>query len=252
MTNPDNPATAPIAVAASTNAPIAVSAVRTWAWVLAAGLAAGVIAWAIGEATLVPEASYENKKEHIHVALSVAGIRNGTISFAALGAVTGLALGLAGGLIGRSNLRALAAGAIGLVLGGGGAAALSWVILPVYYEHSTSGELTYSMLVHCGVWAAVGAAAGLAWGIGLGGWREALRSLLGGACAALLASVIYEFAGGILFPRALTDRPISLTAETRLLARLIVTVMVAAGVVLAARSPGGGTSVNDANTTTAG
>ena len=48
-------------------------------------LLAGLIAWAIGEATLVPEAGYENKKEHIHLAVSVAGIRNGIISFGALG-----------------------------------------------------------------------------------------------------------------------------------------------------------------------
>ena len=48
-------------------ASVATSAPRTWALALAAGLAAGVIAWAIGEATLVPEAAYQNKKEHVHL-----------------------------------------------------------------------------------------------------------------------------------------------------------------------------------------
>ena len=237
MMNPDDPA--PAAIPASRIALVASSGARTWALALAAGLLAGLIAWAIGEATLVPEASYENKKEKIHVALSVAGIRNGTISFGALGAVAGLVLGMAGGLIGRSALRTIAAGATGLLLGGGVGVTLSRLILPIYYEHSASGELTYSLMVHGGIWLAVGAAAGLAFGIGLGGWRGALRGILGGACAALLAAVIYEFAGGIMFPLALTDRPISRTWESRLLARLLVTVLTAVGVVLSMQAAGG-------------
>jgi hypothetical protein len=234
--SPDDPA--PSAVRASSIAPFAKSAVQTWALALAAGLLAGVIAWASGEATLVPEAAYENKKEHVHVALSVAGIRNGIISFGALGAATGLALGLAGGLIARSALRAIGAGATGMLLGGGVGAALSQLILPIYYNHSTSGELTYSLMVHGGIWTAVGATAGLAFGIGLGGWRAALSGMLGGACAALLAAVIYEFAG-ILFPLALTDRPISQTWQSRLLARLLVAGLTAVGVVFSMPSADG-------------
>jgi hypothetical protein len=239
MTNPDNPAPVPLAAAESTIATATGTGTRTWALTLFAGLLAGVLAWAIGEATLLPEAGYQNKKENIHVSVSEVGIRNGTISFGALGAVTGLALGLAGGMIRRSAPLALIAGAIGLLVAGGAGAALSQVILPVYYEHSATGELTYSLMVHCGVWAGVGAAAGLACGIGLGGWRDVIRGLMGGACGALLAAIIYEFAGGILFPTALTDRPISQSVASRLLARLLVTVLVAAGVVLVARSTGG-------------
>jgi hypothetical protein len=234
MSSPDDPASA--GIRESVVAPVASSGARTWALALAAGLMAGVVAWAVGEATLVPEAAYENKKAHVHVVHSVAGIRNGIISFGALGAATGLALGLAGGLIGRSALRAIAAGATGLLLGGGVGAALSKLILAIYYNHSASGELTYSLMVHGGIWTAVGAAAGLAFGIGLGGWRGALSGMLGGACAALLAAVIYEFAGGILFPLALTDRPISKTWQSRLLARLLVAGLTAFGVVLSMQS----------------
>ena len=129
---------------------------------------------------MCPRRGFENKKEHIHVSLAEIGIRNGIIAFGALGGATGLALGLAGGLIRRSALRAIAAGATGLLLGGGIGVALSWLILPIYYEHSTGGELTYSLMVHGGVWVAVGAAAGLAFGIGLGGWL-ALGGMLAGA-----------------------------------------------------------------------
>jgi hypothetical protein len=207
-----------------------------------------MIAWAIGEGTLVAEAGYVNKKEHINVPPSVAGTRNGIISFGALGATTGLALGLAGGLISRSAIRAVLAGTTGLLLGGGVGAAVCWLVLPIYYEHSTGGEITYSLLVHGGDWVAVGAAAGLAFGIGLGGSRGLLGGMVGGAGAALLAAVIYEVAGGILFPRALTDRPVSITWESRLLARLLVTVLAAAGVVLATQSAGEGKGANKAET----
>jgi hypothetical protein len=213
---------------------------------VAAGLVAGVVAWAIGEATLVPEAGFQSKKEKIVVLPSVAGIRNGSISFGALGAALGLGLGLAGGLIRRSVLRAVLAGATGLLLGGGAGVALTRLILPVYYEHTRNGDVTYSLMVHAGVWVAVAAAAGLAFAIGLGGWRGVPRVMLGAAGAALLATVIYEFAGGLLFPRALTDRPISQTWESRLVARLLVTVLVAAGVVLGAESTSGGEGANAA------
>ncbi len=235
MMNPDDPTLTP----ASTAAPVASSWVRTWALVLGAGLAAGVIAWAIGEATLVPEAGFRSKATKIGVSQSVAGTRNGVVSFGVLGAAMGLGLGLAGGLIRRSVPGAVAAGATGLLLGGAAAVAVSRLILPVYYEHSKDSDLTYSLMVHGGVWAAVGAAAGLAFGIGQPGWRGLLRGMLGGAGAALLAAVIYEFAGGLLFPVAFTDRPISQTWESRLVARLLVTALTAAGVVLAAEPTGG-------------
>jgi hypothetical protein len=205
---------------------------RKWVLVLSAGLAAGLVAWAVGEATLVPEAGFQDRDKKITISPQVAGLRNSTISFGVLGAALGLALGTAGGLVRRSFPRAALAGAAGLILGGGAGVALTRWVLPIYYAHSAAGDITYSLMVHAGVWASVAAAAGLAFVIGLGGWRGALPGIVGGAGAALVATVIYEFAGGFLFPTALTDRPISQTWETRLLARLLVTGMVAAGVVL--------------------
>jgi hypothetical protein len=69
---------------------------------------------------------------------------------------------------------------------------------------------------------------------------------VGGTGAALLATVIYEFAGSILFPLATTDRPLSAAWESRLAARLLVTLLVAAGVVLSAESAGESQGVGDA------
>ena len=162
----------------------------------------------------------------------MAGLRNGMISFGASAAATGLGLGLAGGLIKRSVARTALAGATGLLLGGGAGVVLSRLILPFYYEHPQGLDITHALMVHGGIWVGVGAAAGLAFGMGPGGWQGVLRGALGGAGAALLATVIYEFAGGILFPLAFTDRPISQTWESRLVARLLVAVLIAAGALL--------------------
>jgi hypothetical protein len=250
MMNPDEP-TAPTApeppseLASKANgrlpgsngaAPVASSGFRMWTLALAAGLAAGVIAWAIGEATLVPEMEHLAGRGEIKVPVSVTGTHNGIASFGALGAALGLGLGLAGGLISRSFLRACLAAAIGLFLGGGASVAVSRLILPVYYAHLTEDDLTYSLMTHSGVWAAIGGVAGLVFGLGLGGWDRMLRATVGGAGAALLATVIYEFAGGILFPLAMTNQPVSVTWQSRLVARLLVAVLVVAGVVLAAGS----------------
>jgi len=187
---------------------------------------------------LVPEAGFRSRRENIFVSTSVAGIRNGSICFGALGAAMGLGLGMVGGLTGRSIGRAVIAGLTGLILGGSAGVALTQLILPIYYGHSTSGDITYSLLVHGGIWAGAAAAAGLAFAIGRDGWRGVPRAILGAVAAALLATVLYDFVGGILNPMASTDRPISLTWETRLLARLLVTMLVAVGVVLCAGSTG--------------
>jgi hypothetical protein len=199
---------------------------------LAAGLAAGVIAWACGEAALVSETGIGSRGGNHPRLPAVIAARNATVSFGILGAALGLGLGLAGGLIRRSVRSAVLAATIGLVLGGGTGVGITRLLLPLYYENLKANNLTYSLIVHGGIWAAVGAAAGLAFGVGLGGRSRMIRALLGGAAAAGLATVIYEFAGSLLFPMAMTDRPLSRTWETRLLARLLVAVLVAAGAVL--------------------
>jgi hypothetical protein len=212
---------------------------------LTAGFAAGLAAWGIGEAMLIPEAGFQAKDQKIYVSSSVAGIRNGSISFSALGAALGMALGIAGGLTRRSTRGAIIAGTIGLLVGGAAGVALTRVILPIYYEHTGSGEITHTLMVHGGIWSGLAAVAGLAYGMGRAGWRGVPRGVLGAFVAALLATVVYDFASGILFPMAATERPVSLTWQTRLLARLLVTLSVAAGVVAcAAPAPPAGASAN--------
>ncbi len=109
------------------------------------------------------------EREYQHCCRRWPAFGTATISFGALGAAMGLGLGMAGGLIRRSIPRAVLAGATGLLLGAGAGVALSRLILPVYYEHAQGGDISYSLMVHAGIWAGVAAAAGLAFAIGLGG-----------------------------------------------------------------------------------
>jgi hypothetical protein len=232
-------------------APVASSRIRTWALALAAGLAVGVIAWAIGEAALIPDSGLARRQAargNVDPLASSVGLRNAVVSFGTLGAAMGLCLGVAGGLIRRSVVRAVLAGATGLILGGVAGVGMARWLVPIYYENLSANDLTYPLIVHGGTWGTVGAAAGLAFALGLGGWGRMLHVTVGAATAALLATVIYEFAGGILFPLAWTDHPISATWESRLAARLLVALLVAAGVVLSAGSGGEGQDAGEGKT----
>jgi hypothetical protein len=252
MMNPDEPTSPtapepPSGLAAKENgglhgstgeALVASSRIRTWALALAAGLAAGVIGGAIAEAALMPDSGLARNQGKNELPASAVGLRNAVVFYGTLGACLGAGLGLAGGLIHRSVPRAILALVTGLVLGGVTGGLLARLLAPVFYEHLGADDLTYSLLVHAGIWGSVGAATGLAFGLGLRGWRRMLRVMVGGAGAALLATAIYEFAGGILVPLAMTNLPVSVTWQGRLGARLLLTLLVAAGVGLSSGSGG--------------
>jgi hypothetical protein len=206
-----------------------------WALALIAGLAFATLAWAIAEALAIPETGVITGGA-VEVSASVAGIRNGTMSYGLLGGYLALGLGLAGGLTRRSTLWAALALVIGVILGCVAAAAAAQFILPRYYAKLTSNDLTDSLLVHGAIWGALGAAAGLAFGVGLGGWRRTIRTTLAAAGAALVATAIYEIAGGILAPQAMTDRPLAVTAQVRLMADLLLAASVVIGAALVAGS----------------
>ncbi len=80
-----------------------------------------------------------------------------------------------------------------------------------------------------GIWSAVGAAGGLAFGIGMGGRDRILLGALGGLVGAALGTILYEVLGAMAFPIAETGSPIAATSPTRLLGRVMVTLSAAAG-----------------------
>ena len=217
---------------------------RIWALAVGAGFLAGVLSWVAGEMALT---AFKPELEEAHgmgVVLLLpsrkgeikADTQNAALAFGLLGAILGLGLGITGGLVsGAIRIRRGAiAGLIGLAVGGALGVGASLAFVPVFNQarmaNPLSLDLTIPMLVHAGIWAAVGAGGGLAFGIGSGGDRRRIaRTTIGGLVGGALAAVAYETIGALAFPLADTPRPLSLTWRSRLLARLLVATLAAAG-----------------------
>jgi hypothetical protein len=214
---------------------------------VAAGLGAGAVAGLGGEAVsaffqpaVVPTTlrggtvlAVANNATRV-----VAAVQNAALASSLLGAALGLALGLAGGLARGDRRAATRAAVVGLALGAILGAGLGLGLGPIYYRNELfiADDLIRPMLLHGGVWGAVGAAGGLAFGLGLGGGR-ALRAALGGLIGALIGTVLYEVIGVVAFPLARTVQPLALTWGPRVLARLSVAVLAAVGAALAVDDP---------------
>jgi hypothetical protein len=160
--------------------------------------------------------------------------RNGALTFGVLGGLLGVGLGVAGGLIRRSIPGALLGGFVGLILGAAAGALPAVEIMPWYWRHRNDDPSALSLLtpllVHLGLWSAIGLAAGLAFGIGCGSKPIRLfEAALAGLTGAMLGTFVYEMAGAFLFPMAHTTDPFSATSGTRLLARLCVAGFVGLG-----------------------
>jgi hypothetical protein len=226
------------------------TAERLWIWALAAGLVAGAAAWGVGEATV---SAFRPKMERMMTPVGpmmgtkteeqvAADTKNAALAFVVQAVCLGIALGVAGGLARRGVARGAAAGLAGAALGGALALAAAALLQPTYYRNiqldQIEQNLTVPLLVHGAIWGVTGLAGGLAFGLGLkGGWRLIARSAAGGVGGAVLAAFAFEVAGAMLFPEAKTTRPLSLSRESRLMARMLVCLLsaVGAGAVVAGR-----------------
>jgi hypothetical protein len=212
-------------------------------YALAAGLVAGAAAWLVGEATVqvfrptmvtmdTPAGRMTGASEQ---ELKRTDMNNAALAFAVQGACLGMALGLAGGLARGSARSGAAAGLAGAVLAGALALGASAVLQPVYYRNVQLDQveqgLTVPMLVHGGIWGAAGLAGGLAFGLGLGRGRSSIaRAAVGGLVGVLLAAFVFEATAAMAFPKAATTRPLSLTPGSRLMAKMLASLLSAAGV----------------------
>jgi hypothetical protein len=165
-------------------------------------------------------------------------IREGLLCFGMLGAALGLGLGLAGGLARRSAGAALGAGGLGLALAAAAGACAAAGLVPYYLAHVNrdADDLLLPLLIHAGCWAPIGAAAGLAYGVGMRGVRGALAALLCGLLGALIGTLVFEVIAPFAFPLAKTSEPISASWGSRLLARLSIALFTAAGAALATQA----------------
>jgi hypothetical protein len=162
--------------------------------------------------------------------------RNATLALGLMGATVGLALGLAGGLARQSPRACAVAAFLGLLLGAAAGAGTALGAVPlasgvhVRDPGSMSAEMLSSLITHGLPWAAIGAAGGLAFGIGMGGHGRAARGLMGGMLGAIVGAILYEIVGALAFPGAKIIEPVAATWSIRLLAQFFAVIPLAAGV----------------------
>ena len=212
-----------------------------------AGLLAGVASELICErimssysADLSPPSSFIPRPEDMR-RWREARVYTATFTFTTLGGLLGLALGLAGGLARRSTLASAQAAVLGLVLGSVVAASCSLILVSNFYtirdRDAQSVDLTLPLLTHGAIWSTVGAVAGLAFGLGIGGRGRWKATLGGGLAGAVAAAVIYELVGAVAFASSKTEMPLSASVATRALALLLVASLSSVGAVLALHQP---------------
>jgi outer membrane lipoprotein SlyB len=225
---------------------------RVWGLALAAGLIAGFASWLIGESFHGRFAPREVRTsvrltpgqiQSRRTALDASQALEATVAFSLLGAVLGLALGLAGGCARGSARAALIAAIAGSIFGGAAGAVIPRALLPIYFRvhNPDRDDLILAILIQGGNWSVIGAAAGAAFGIGLGNRGRALRALIGGLLGAIAGVLVYEMVGAFEFPLDGTTDPLSATWGTRLFARLAVTIFASAGAAIGALGPVKGT-----------
>lgn len=253
--NPGGPPVASVSGAASTAKPTdagMLAPLRFLAMAVLAGFVAGLASWGVGEAAYprfvsslrVDNKQFDSMEKQTNEKFRL--VNQGTtyramVSYGAMGATLGVALGLIGGLARRSATTGLMAAGLGLVLGGAAGACVTQAVLPTYFhllrtsEDHLSSNITVPLLIHGGIWTACGLAGGLALGLGLGGLGRAVQAGIGGALGAMIGTFLYEFTGPFVFPAAATSEPIANDRLARLLAHLSVAIFVALGAAWSAR-----------------
>jgi hypothetical protein len=246
---PDGTSAAPAAetsIGKESGSPVKGGGSRAWTLMLVMGVLAGLISWAVEEVELRasdPVARFQRGKNvsfakvgaELRQKLLEASTRTAMLSYGSLGGLLGLGLGLCGGRLRGSWPRGLAAGMVGLVVGGTAGAALSWELVPHYFKtvaadrEKLEDDLTFPLMTHLGLWVSAGVAGGLALGLGIGSWSRGAKAIFGGVVGAALGTALYEFVGALAFPMAETNLPISKQLGARLLAHLAVAVLAAAG-----------------------
>lgn len=228
--------------------------IPVWSWALAVGVIAGVIGGSAGEwnykrfkpkFVLLP--NWKNLSPYVrsdHLAnedrtkTPPEEAKNAALTYGVLGAVLGLGLGLVGGLARGSVGAALVAAVLGAILAAGAAAVASFVMVPVFFRNiDPQNSALMPFFTRGTIWVALGAFAGLAFGLGRGGAKKAGAGFCGGLIGAALGSVLYEVLTVSFFPLVRQLEPIPTEPKLRLIAHLLVAVPAALGAALAVATP---------------
>jgi len=212
---------------------------QVWGLALSAGVAAGLGAWLGGE---LVHAFFRPQLFEVKVALQTfiqptaaslnsADFKNATLVFTVLGAVTGLVMGAAGGLARRSAARGFGVGLGGLVAGGLVGAFASLGLLPFFFRRVVPdpNDLLSPILIHGGIWMAIGAVGGAAFAIGMRCGRSVLNAAAGACLGALLATLVFHGLSEAFFADSGSTVLVATSPWVRLLAVSLVTVLSACG-----------------------
>src|SRR5262245_14870968 len=209
---------------------------RAWLLVLSAGLISGLASWLMGEVTrewfvvtrpLNPGPPSLEEQRVARAEHESAETRTVALALGWLGGALGLMMGLAGGLVHGSVPAGGKIGLAGLVVGALAGVVAALALMPIYFhlvdrDPLSRNSLAIPLLIHIGLWWPIGAACGWALGLGLGQGRIIPKAVLGGFAGAILGSILYDLVGALVFPLAMTTKPISVTWGSRLLAHLFV------------------------------
>ena len=211
-----------------------------WAIVLACGAAAGLVSWLGGELAhgafkpqlFVFESMGIRSLAPSRYSQRAADLKNSTLVFAILGGVTGLTMGLAGGLAVRSPARGLKLGLLALATGAIVGALTSLALVPFFFRELVpdSNDLLSPVLIHGGIWTAIGAVGGVAFAIARGMSKRRFADAIAGACfGAVLATIFYHALAAAVFPQAKSTEVVANTAIVRFLAMSLVAILIAIG-----------------------
>jgi hypothetical protein len=212
---------------------------QIWAIALSAGVAAGLISWLAGEsvhAFFSPQVfpirvGFVTYIQPTAASLNTADLKNATLVFTILGGITGLGMGIAGGFARRSLSRGLVVGLGGLAAGGLVGAFASLGLLPFFFRRVVPdpNDLLSPLLIHGGIWMAVGAVSGSAFAIGMKCGRCIFNAVTGACLGAFLATILFHGLGEALFPDSGSTAPVANSASVRLMAVFLVTILIACG-----------------------
>ena len=194
-----------------------------WRFALICGATAGIISWIAVEFTkgaykpeLVKQVVISGTFiQPTLVTQSVADTKNAILSFALLGGVMAFAMGLAGGLAARSIVRGLVVGLIGATIGALVGAGVTRLVLPFFYRRLAPdpNDVMTPILIHGGIWTAIGAVSAIAFAIGIKARRDFFYIVVNACVAAFSASFLYHTAAEGLFPTANSSEPIASAAR---------------------------------------
>lgn len=212
---------------------------RVWSIAITAGLVAGLLAWLGGE---IAYGVFHPRTFEVQIlgmtslqptigTVNAADYKNATLAFAILGGATGLVLGLAGGLAAGSPRRGLGVGLAGLLAGAAVGAAASLAILRFYYRGFTlnPNDLVTPIMTQGGIWTAIGALGGAAFALGAGLRRQVSNAIAGACIGAMLATLLFQVLSQSFFPNSNFGEPLASSPAVRLMARVLVTLLVAIG-----------------------